>query len=266
MMPMSKNQSKLEPLYAPELYARHFDGQENEIAVSYTDDGHKQTFKFLGRVDDPATSFAGVVMMNSADGHAIIMYKGMDLPGRDEGAGRTGFVGDLKTIMQARQGLVNQQTSAAEKLYLDTIGNPDVKSVEIIGYSIGSMHLNYLAAKHDARGTAIADMGINYSQNILKSIFTDSVADLQSSRTMESLQQQMRRNVTVLDMSADILPKIAAAGPSQGNVRSLDQGSVWDMKAVAHIPQVYKANADKLLNPETPERQSASPSPPLLRP
>lgn len=98
-----------------------------------------------------------------------MLYKGMDLPGRNEGCGRTGFIEDGRTAFQAKMGQLNQQTAPAEAAFLEIRNNPQVESMEVVGYSIGSLHMNYLAAKHDAVGTVIADMGM--SNSVLTDIY-----------------------------------------------------------------------------------------------
>lgn len=248
----AKNQSKIEPLGTPDFYANHFDGRQMSIPIAYNN-GEVKLFEIMRRVDDPQTGMSAVVMHNRTDGHAVIMYKGTDLPGRDEGAGRMGFMKDIDSIMQARRGEVNQQTAPAEKVYLDTLKDPQVKSVEIIGYSIGSQHLNYMAAKHGARGTAIADMGM--PTQVLTSVFNKGMADSKPAYSLNEISQSMRERVTVLHLDKDKLPQWASAGPSLGTQIALDAGSAMDWKGLLHVPQVYGINAGPLLEAKEQERQ-----------
>lgn len=277
-MDEGKNHKKLEPLYMPELYARHFDGHENNITVAYEGSDEPQTFELLKRFDDPATSFSGVVMLNKADGHAVILYKGMDLPGRDEGSGRAGFIKDFEGVRQAQKGQINMQTAPAEKLYLETLGSPGIRTLEIVGYSIGSQYLNYMAARHGAKGTAIADMGI--SDNVLNEAVKSRAADPDMSQySLPEITAQMRQGITVLHLSADKLPKWFAAGPSRGTIIDLDAAHAsggkrslkdWfsDRAAIAHIPQIYEAHADavlertgKKMREDSPEAANPAPVP-----
>lgn len=239
-----KNQAKIEPLYAPELYARHFDGKENRIAIGMRD-GSQRTYDFHKRIDDPSSSFAATVMLDKTSGHAIIMYKGMDLPGRNEGSGRTGFLKDYETARAASQGHDNAQTGAAEKVYLDTLQDPDVKSLEIVGYSIGSLHLNYMAAKYGAKGTTIADMGI--PDQVLSSVYNKAAGSSQPLHSLDEMNAGMRDRVTSLKKEWDFIPASHAASPPRGQVLTLDRGN-WSMfLGIAHIPQVYRADAEGIL-------------------
>lgn len=243
-----KNQALIEPLYAPDLYARHFDGEENKIAIGMKD-GSVRTYEFLERIDDKKTSFAASVLLDQESGHAIILYKGMDVPGRNEGSGRGGFIGDLRVAYAAKNGEDNIQTPPAEQTYLNTLNDPRVKSLEIIGYSIGSLHLNTMAAKYGAQGTAIADMGI--SNQVLTSIFNKGVEG-PGLNLVEDMDAAMKTRVTSLKKEWDKLPASSAASAPRGTVISLDQGSWTDILGLAHIPQVYAADAEKMLQAGAP--------------
>ncbi|MBN8521385.1 MAG: hypothetical protein J0L77_05750 [Alphaproteobacteria bacterium] len=238
---MAKNERKLDPLLTADFYGRHFDNGEVSITSKYTD-GSDQVFDFKSRIDDRATSLAASVFVNSQDGHAIIFYKGTDLPIiRDEGSGRfAGFIKDIQAIFQSKAGQVSRQTLEAERVYLDIMREPSVQSVEIVGYSIGSQHVNYLAAKHRATGTTIADMGIH--PDVLGREFQDD-------KSGKSINEQMLDRVSVLHLAWDKLPKWFAAGPSVGQSISLDQGHFDDIIGLAHIPQTYAHKAKAKLVP-----------------
>jgi hypothetical protein len=231
---MSKNTAKLDPLFTAAFYGAHFDGGKTNIVAPYKDQSN-QSFDFVGRIDHQVSSLAASIFFNKADNHAVLFFKGTDLPIiRNEGSGRImGFLRDIKAIFQSRAGKISGQINEAENIYQQILEDPRFDSVEIVGYSVGSQPLNFLAAKHGAVGTAIADMGIHplvLSQNF------------QGDGSEMPMKDQMQKRVSVLHLAWDKLPKLFSAGESVGTLISLDNGKN-DFAALIHVPQIYAAKA-----------------------
>lgn len=228
----------LNPLTAPALYSRHF-GKKEDTITAVAQNGSLMKLEMLSSLVDNKTGFRGDVMIDKSTGHAIILYKGMDVPLRNEGNGRTGFLRDAFTAAQALiSGGRNQQTPFAEKLYLDTVNNPDVKSVEVVGFSLGTLHTNYIAAKYGVKGTVLADLGL--ANRGLKEIFNNNAADVDTAKS------NLKNNLTILSMKLDPVSWLGTFR-HQGKVVDLDQGHAPDLKGAQHLAKNYDENAEIIL-------------------
>lgn len=228
----------LNPLAAPALYSRHFGKKENTI-TALAEDGSLLKLEMLSSLKDQRTGFLGDVMIDKATGHAIILYKGMDVPFRNEGNGRTGFLRDTFTAAQAlATGANNWQTPFAEKLYHDTINNPDVKSVEVAGFSLGTLHANYIAAKYGVKGTVLANLGI--ANRGLKDIFNNNADEVSAAKLW------LKNNLTEIQMRLDPVSWLATFR-RYAKVIGIDKGEAPDLKGVEHLAQNYDDNAQALL-------------------
>lgn len=247
-----KNLKLFNPLKAPELYVRHFHDKERSITLRQQDESGGRTWRFetLSEIDDPKTGFKAAVVLDKASGHAIILYKGMDAPLKDEGNGRFAFLRDAFTAAQSwfRNG-VNQQTRQAERLYIDTLIHPDVKSLEVIGFSLGTLHANYVTAKFGAKGTVIADLGL--PENQLTALFNER-ARLNPGHEMtpRQMERQMNKDLTVLRLRADLVPAFFKAGPNHGHVIDLDKGSIPDLPGLGHLAAIYNQSAEGFVERE----------------
>ncbi len=242
-----KNLKLFNPLKAPELYVRHFHDKEQNITLRQQDDAGGRTWRFetLSEIDDPKTGFKAAVVLDRTSGHAIVLYKGMDAPMKDEGNGRFAFLRDAFTAAQSwfRNG-VNQQTRQAERLYIDTLTHPDVKSLEVIGFSLGTLHANYVTAKYGAKGTVIADLGL--PENQLTALFNERARLNPGQMTPRQMERQMNEDLTVLRLRADLVPTLFRAGPNHGHVVDLDKGSMPDLPGLGHLAAIYNQSASGL--------------------
>src|ERR1700743_17465 len=94
-----KNIRRIDPLYTTDIYYSYFDHRQTSINVPYADgSGHK--FELPKRYEAPKTGFVGASCINREDGHAILLYKGMDVPFSDQGGGHFRFLKDIWTIAQ----------------------------------------------------------------------------------------------------------------------------------------------------------------------
>jgi hypothetical protein len=246
----NKNRRLFNALSAPELYTRHFSEKQDTITLrqgmSMRTGTDRQTWQFetLSEVDNKDTGLRASVLIDRSTGHAIVLYKGMDMPLRDEGNGRFAFLKDAKTAIQSwiYDG-ENQQTKQAEQLYLDTVDHPDVKSVEVIGFSLGTLHANYVTAKYDAKSTVLADLGL--SKDGLTKIFNERASN-DSNFNLSSLKNNMAENMTVLRLKADLVPALFGEGPSRGKIIDLDKGDYPDLKGMSHLSSIYNRSAQYL--------------------
>lgn len=251
--PVSKNVSKIEPLAAPQFYADIFDGKKETLDVAYRG-GDAATFDFVERFDDKDSSFSAVLMQNKTDGHAVILFKGMDLPGRDEGAGRLGFIDDLKTVVLHKMGYETDQEAQANKVYDATIASDKINSLEVIGYSIGSIFTNRLAAEKGAKGTNIAELGY-YTRDD-----AEETPDLSG-------------QITSLRLRGDVIARVGMVGDVAGHEVMLDGDRALKIPftnaaipypypgGIAHVPQVYAAEAERRMDENPPALPSAAPKP-----
>lgn len=239
-----KNLKLFSPLNAPELYLRHFNNQEDIIDIP-SDGAESRDWRFetLSEVNDPRTGFKASVVLDRDSGHAIVLYKGMDRPLKDEGSGRFSFLHDAFAAAQAMvNGGVNRQTRQAENIYRDTLNHPDVNSLEVIGFSLGSLHANYVSAKYGAKGTVIADLSL--PQNGLTALFNERARnDPGQDLTVQQLEQNMSENLTVLRLRADLVPTIFGMGPSRGQVIELDEGPRPNLRGLGHLAAIYNQSA-----------------------
>lgn len=235
----------IKPLNAPAIYSDHFNKHKDTI-ITMGRDGNILNLEMLSTLNDARSGFRADVMLDKATGHAVILYKGMDVPFKDEGNGRLAFLSDAFTAAQSMiSGGKNWQTKFADQIYQETISNPDVKSVEAIGFSLGSLHANFIAAKYGIRATVLSDLGI--ADRGLESIFNES-----SGITVDHAKQSLKENVTVLEMCLDLIPKLFGAGSSKGTVIDLDSGKMPNLSGLTHQAEIYSQKATILGNNPLP--------------
>jgi hypothetical protein len=220
---------EINPLDAPGLYTRHFTGARGDVV---TIAGRR--FEKISALADDASGFRADVMLERASGHAVILYKGMDVPFSGVGMGRLDFLKDAFTAVQAKvSGGINRQTPFAEEIYRQTKDNPAVKSIETIGFSLGTLHANYIAAKYGVKATVISDLGIG--GDMLREAFGAAAED------------RLKKNVTALVMDCDVIPYLFGAGPHRGKVIGLDgEGWLPDLLGISHMSQVYERDAKRM--------------------
>jgi hypothetical protein len=240
-----KNVRRLNPLYATDIYHSYFDKGQTSATVGY-EDGSTHKYELLKRYEDKDTGFVAASFISRDDGHAILLYKGMDKPFSDQGGGHFRFLKHIWTIAQGHMDGYSPQHKKAEEAYFETMKNPAVKDMEIGGFSMGTMFSNYIAAKHDAKATVFADLGISDHQ--LAQIFNErsqnQPAAVPASHGLDTMIQKMRDNVTVLKMKGDLLPQIFALGASRGKIIDLDRGPNPDPQGIEHNPAIYTNRAE----------------------
>lgn len=155
-----KSGRKMNPLYAAHAYMDVFgnidDMAPKNINVQYGQSPMKTPMTLMKYVDDHKTGFRGAIYQDS-NGHSIVVYGGMDKAQHVD-------MKDIQALGQAKLfGRVNHQIAPAQKLYEDAIRMSS--SVEVVGYSLGSMLANDVAARLDARATTLANIGLPETKN-----------------------------------------------------------------------------------------------------
>lgn len=127
----------------PDTITMNYDGQTDPVTLAR--DAELQ-------VADEETGMAASVFVDE-NGHAVIFIKGMDMK-EDQ------MVRDAATVVMGDvKGVLNPQVATAAALYADVSEKYD--SVEVVGYCLGTLSTNYLAAHMGAKVTNIADLGAN---------------------------------------------------------------------------------------------------------
>lgn len=256
-----KNIRRLNPLYATDIYHSYFDKGQTSVNVGY-EDGSTHTFELLKRYEDKKTGFVAASFINREDGHAVLLYKGMDKPFSNQGGGHFRFLKHVWTIAQGHMDGYSAEHKKAEEAYFETMNNPAVKDMEIGGFSMGTMFSNYMAARHDAKATVFADLGISDRQ--LAQIFNERAQNqpgaVAPAYGLDRMIEKMRENVTVLKMKGDLLPQIFALGASRGRIIDLDRGPEPDPDGIQHNMEVYSNRADLIEAMSPPFGRTLTPS------
>lgn len=234
--PMAKNVSLLEPLAVPRFYADIFYDREASVETMYKS-GKKARFDVIEQFSDPDTSFRAVLMQNPQDGHGVLVFKGMEFPGYDEGAGRLGFLDDIKTIVLHKMGYHTEQGKNAVAAYDKIIASDRIETLEVVGYSMGTIFASHLAATRGAKGTNIAELGFKAGN--------DNEPD----------------NITSLLLRGDLITRAGRVGDRIWNNLVLDGDrsicvpftkacmAVPYLPGIAHDARVYASEAERRMIP-----------------
>ena len=259
-----KNSRILNPLATPDLYYEFYDKAATEVIIKHSDSDVSETYKLVDNINDAESGFHAKIIHNPDTGHYVMLNKGMDMPGRDEGSGKIGFskdIGDLKG--QSLQACISDQVLAAESAYLDLLQDPNVKSLEVVGYSVGSIPANYQASVYGAEVTNIADLGVSGSdegsmQNFLAHTFNWCGNGFSPGASGE-FGKNLEDNVVGLSIRADAMGGfIGSVGNKYGEQIVLDRDG-FQITGAAHVPEFYADAARELHDaPETTTVDSAS--------
>lgn len=257
-----KNIRLLNPLGAPDLYFELYDNAAKQVTITDSKTNETETYELVANINNPDTSSHFKVIKNPDTGHHVLIGKGMDLPViKDEGAGRfNGMYEDLWQQENAEDdGCITGQVLDGEAAYLELLQDPSVKSIEVIGYSIGTIPANYLASVYDAKITNIADLGVPHTGR-------DEAFGLQK-WTAENFnvcakgmfpgahgqfKDNLNQNTVGLELRADAMGgSIGGVGMRFGQQIILDKDEL-NIAGAAHVPQVYADSARELHDaPET---------------
>jgi hypothetical protein len=251
-----KNQRLLDPLASADFYFEFYDGKAQKVVVH--EPGGAAKYELVANLNNPESGFHAKVVRNPETGHHVILIKGTDLVGRDEGAGPVaGAPKDAYQLAVAQYGCLTDQVLDAEKAYIEWLQKPEIASLEIIGYSIGSIPANYLASVYDAKASNVADLGVpgtgpgGGAKRWLAANFNTCAHGLFPGATGE-FRDNLKANVVGLKLRMDAFGgPIGDAGDEFGARYILDTEDL-NLLGVGHIPEVY-ANTVKEAFPQTPE-------------
>jgi hypothetical protein len=221
---LAKQRNAIDPLRVPAVYTELFYGPRRESLVAL----HAESLALrpYKQFDDHDSGLAGYVLRDDASGHALVLFKGMDRPFAE----RDGFGGvltDVGGVLAAKFGTGNDQLRRAEEVYTEVLCDEAIRSIELVGYSMGSPIANYLAVKYGAFATVFADMGLD--STLLK---RNARGNVQAALALA------RTHVVSLSLSGDLLVKVFGVGDVVGTVVKLPGVLV----GMLHQPEVY-ANA-----------------------
>jgi hypothetical protein len=234
---LAKQQSRLEPLLAPIVYTRHFYGPRE--AAGQPIDLQDTVWQPHRDLSDPASGFDGSVLLDPATGHALVLFKGMDRMSVE--GGPLGALTDLVQVFGARFGGANAQVAVAERAYLQTLCDPQVRSVEVIGYSLGSQPANLLAVRWGATGTVFGNMGIAPER------LAQGLTDAPAGTTRATVDARL----TVLSLGGDVLVRMFGVGEEIGRRIDLPGSAL----GVLHDPEIYAHAASQVLAERSPDGQ-----------
>lgn len=186
--------SCLLPNDAAQAYMAAIDEKRDQITVRYHGSDEDVTLTLQEYVEDDRTGFRGAIYMDS-NGHSIVFYGGMDEMKNAIAAGK-----DITTIAQANSGSAGDQFGQARALFDRAVSLS--KTVEVVGYSMGSMYANRLGAE-GVKAITISDIGLPDLKN----------ASGQSFFGPEH-HQNIAKNVTALNIQND--PFVGFVGPVHG--------------------------------------------------
>lgn len=263
-----KNTRHLNPLAAPALYYELYDENASALRVEDPKTGEIQNYELVRNINNPDSSSHFKLIKNPETGHHILLAKGTDLPIiRDEGAGYVmGAARDLYHLGSAKiAGCLTDPVLDAEKIYLELLQDPDVKSVEFIGYSIGAIPGNYLASVYGAKTTNIADLGapnsntLEHWQKQIQASFGTCANGLFPG-AHGAFKDNLDKNVKGLELRLDVMGgTLGGTGQRFGEQIIIDKDNMA-LAGIAHVPKVY-ADAIAERTPDAPsvERTGVSP-------
>jgi hypothetical protein len=237
---LAKQRSAIDPLRVPALYSELFYGQHSDSLAAVNADG--MSFRRYKQFDHPDSGLSGFVLLDDASGHALVLFKGMDRPFAERD-GWGGVLTDLGGVLAAKFGTGNGQLPRGDDAYTEALCEEDIKSIELVGYSIGSQIANYLALKYGAFAVVFGDMGLD--STLLK---RHAGSDLQAART------RAREHVVSLSLSGDWVVKLFGVGEVVGTVVKLP----GVLAGVFHQPEVYANAANAAIRDRDADRDKAA--------
>ena len=239
----AKQRNAIDPLRVPALYTKLFYGQPRDSLAAIPVDG--MSFRRYKQFDDPDSGLSGFVLLDDASGHALILFKGMDRPFA-EGDGWGGVLTDLGGVLAAKFGTGNDQLRRGDDAYTEALCDQAIKSIELVGYSMGSQIANVLAVKYSAFAVVFGDMGLD--STLLK---RHARGDLPSVRA------RARGHIVSLSLNGDVVVKLFGVGEVVGTVVKLPGVLV----GVLHQPEVYANAANTAIRDRDTHRDEAAGAP-----
>lgn len=257
-----KNVRIVNPLSVPDIYYEFYDRAAESVRISDPVSETSEIYELVENLNDPESGYHAKIIRNPETAHYIILNKGMDMPLRDEGAGSFGFAQDISDLKASSlQTCISDQVIAAEEAFLSVLQDPEVQSLEVVGYSIGAIPANYQAAVYGAKVTNIADLGVPGSveestQNLLASTF-NWCSNGFFPGTHGEFGENLNNNIIGLKMRADVMGGgFGGVGQEFGRQIVLDEETL-EIKGLAHVPEVYAQTVRENF-PQTPEAETVT--------
>jgi len=237
---LAKQRSAIDPLRVPALYSELFYGQHRDPLATLDVDG--VGFRRYRQFDDADSGLSGFVLLDDVSGHALVLFKGMDRPFAERD-GWSGVFTDLGGVLAAKFGTGNGQLRRGDDAYTEALCDAAIRSIELVGYSMGSQIANTLAVKYGAFAVVFGDMGLDAT--LLK---RHARGDVQAARA------RAREHVVSLALSGDVVVKVFGVGEVVGSVVKLPGVLV----GVLHQPEVYANAANAAIRDRDAGREDAA--------
>lgn len=218
---LAKQRSAIDPLRVPALYSELFYSSRSDPSAAMGVGGMR--FRKYRQFDHPDSGLSGFVLLDDASGHALVLFKGMDRPFA-EPDGWGGVFTDLGVVLAAKFGTGNGQFPRADDAYTEALCEEAVKSIELVGYSMGSQIANYLAVKYGAHGVVFGDMGLDAA-----------LLEMPARGDLQAARMRAREHIVSLSLSGDLVVKMFGVGEVVGTVVNLPGGLI----GVFHQPEFY---------------------------
>lgn len=237
---LAKQRRAIDPLRVPAVYTELFYGPHPEALIALHADS--LAFRPYKQFDDRDSGLSGHVLRDDASGHALVLFKGMDRPFAERG-GFGGVLTDVGGVLAAKFGTGNDQLRRADDVYTEVLCDESIRSVELVGYSMGSPIANYLSVKYGAYAVVFGDMGLD--PTLLK---------LHARSKLPVALEEARTHVVSLSLNGDLLVKVFGVGEVVGTVVKLPGVLV----GVLHQPEVYANAANAAIRERDAQRDEVA--------
>jgi hypothetical protein len=237
---LAKQRSAIDPLRVPALYTELFYGERRDSLAALPAGG--MSFRRYKQFDDPDSGLSGFVLLDDASGHALILFKGMDRPFAERD-GLGGVFTDMGGVLAAKFGIGNGQVFRADDVYTEALCEELIKSIELVGYSMGSQIANYLVVKYGAYAVVFGDMGLD--STLLKS---------HAQGNLPAARARAREHIVSLSLSGDLMVKLFGVGAAMGTVVELPGA----LAGVLHQPEVYANAANAAIRDRDADRDAGA--------
>jgi hypothetical protein len=236
---LAKQRGAIDPLRVPALYTELFYGKgRDSVAI----EAGELSFRRYRQFDDPGSGLSGFVLLDDASGHALVLFKGMDRPFAERD-GLGGVLTDLGGVLAAKLGHGNGQLFRADDAYTEALCEELIKSIELVGYSMGSQIANYLVVKYGAYAVVFGDMGLD-----------STLLERHARGDPRAARAQAREHVVSLSLSGDLMVKMFGVGEVVGTVVDLPGA----LAGVLHQPEVYANAANAAIRDREAKRDAAA--------
>ena len=256
----AKNVRLLDPLIAADLYTEFFENNAETVKITYPDTGNVEIYDQIANLRNHESGTHIQVIGNQETQHYIMLVKGMDAPAKEKnvilkaGEPLADFIENNRATSFA---CIGESVLNAEDFYLGILTG-HAKTTEVIGYSIGTIPTNYLAAAYGAKVTNIADLGLPDSdlRRLLSDCF-NMCSDGKLPPATGKFAENMDENVIGLNMKMDVVSRtiLGHSCERRGKQITLDENNpdyrVMFSSSPSHFVEAIKKIAPDTQNVET---------------